>query len=178
MRLPCVSRPLNLWTRSTAHHIREAFSMQAWWIPNQCNDLLNDSIHFDSDLDFLMVMCRRSSSFSSNKRTKFEIGRCEQCGEISKLSVHHIRPLWSLAIDVLCHGFLTGNRINILRFDPRIYENWNAINNLMLLCFKCHNRIEIESDKTWRRTMLDKYHPNLCYFYRDAKKNYARYWNK
>lgn len=150
--------------------------MKFWWIPDECDDLFEDSRLLSSDVNILIGQCRRHHSFKDNKQIKFTDGVCEMCRERKATDAHHIRPLWSFAVEYICDGIVMGERHSVMTLDRSEYAVWNAVDNLLAVCPECHNELEIGAALGWIRILSEKYHPHLCFSYRDAVKNFRNLW--
>jgi hypothetical protein len=149
--------------------------MYMWWLKSFNGDFISDSVNFKRDAGIIIQKARGHSTFAKMKSIKRALGACEVCGsevEPSQLDVHHIRPLWSFAVEFICDGLERGERVGIIDIPASYVHKCNNLKNLMSVCKKCHSRIETLSDNHWKEHLMDRYTGRLFFDLKDAKKFY------
>ncbi len=168
--------------------------MNFWWIPTDCKHPFDDTILLRWRVRWLVSECRRHPSFKDNSRQRRELcrtgwggsleteGYCEECTGVAHLAVHHVRPLWSYALEYYCDGMqgkAEGHALEFLHSENRPrpeFEEWNKLENLLAVCKSCHNRLETKVYSWWKQELVSRYRPQLCYSYSEAKRSFEKYY--
>ena len=151
------------------------------WIPTDCVDVTKNIVFLDTYIRFYNDLARKDASFRVNREnvmrdaTPCGIGRwnalCQTQGcHTSGFEVHHITPLWVYSLEYSIEYLKRGV------FTAPDFSQWNATDNLRLLCLTCHARAEGEAKQFYRDVLRERYFPSLCFTYAEAEKRFSQYW--
>lgn len=128
-----------------------------------------DSVEDLGGLVELMVRNSRKTFKSAHRKYAARFGiedllsgaiKCDGCGGERRLELHHIKPLWVYALDIVLgnlHYVRATPGLNFYIAPLEIPPIAHDVRNLKVCCHRCHAREEATAEQYWRSYFLDKY---------------------
>lgn len=93
---------------------------------------------------------------------KSQIGVCHQCRGYAPLEWHHVRPLWSVATEIVLRfhplQYSDMTKVNRYIFESRFKtETAHVHNELLPLCRQCHDTETAASNPLWKVELSKKF---------------------
>jgi hypothetical protein len=113
---------------------------------------INDVINVHRYMAQIMKYARSRSAKNCEACTL--PGRCATCHQVARTQAHHIRPVWTFALEyILDSGAQTdkdfSNAVQKIQTDQ--IDQWNQLSNLVPLCSRCHKATQKSTDEKWKR---------------------------
>lgn len=86
--------------------------------------------------------------------------KCDLCGERKRLELHHVKPLWAIALEIVLSNLdhvHANPGIDFYLSPLEIPHIAHDESNLKLLCRSCHAQEETPAEQYWRSYFLDRY---------------------
>lgn len=127
----------------------------------------NDRVRLSFWTPVIKDKLRRQFDRNKNDLKKLLSRRCEKCGTVYDLQIHHKKPVWVYSLEIVLSIILCQRADQIKNFNheitKQIYDfdesgtDCNSISNLETLCKRCHNKRHRGMGKYYREYFEKKY---------------------
>jgi hypothetical protein len=136
--------------------------MKASYIPTDAKDF-SDVVHLKDCIELALKIARTDESAKIARAKTIERDKhCQNCGAIYVKEVHHIKPMWVYALEMILN--CQPNRPTDLRkinsdiFHKRIsILECHSLNNLITYCRVCHDQIGASVNQEWRKYFMQNH---------------------